>query len=48
MPMPIWFLSFRVEGSGWTPLHAAVMEKDKESVNNNDFHLIFNVSCDLM
>ena len=30
-----------VEGSGWTPLHGAIMEKDKASVNNN-FHLIYN------
>ena len=29
------FTLIRVSGSGWTPLHGAVMEKDKESVNSN-------------
>ena len=39
--------SIRVEGSGWTPLHGAIMEKDKASVNNH-LHLIYNDNCDLV
>ena len=33
------FTLIRVSGSGWTPLHGAVMEKDKESVNRH-LHLV--------
>ena len=29
------FLFVRVAGSGWTPLHGAVMEKDAASVSTN-------------
>ena len=46
MPMPIWFLSIRVGGSGWTPLHGAIMEKDKATVKIISFTMLtVIISC---